>query len=280
LAPGYWEMAEVLQAHLDGTALYGNDLEGADLQRWYDEEEHGFVGLATDQYANDDGDFEIGTKAFNRSHGSCLPRQHFATCLAIGCANGEDVVSLEADIGRIIAVEPSRHWWKDRIGNVPAEYRAPTLEGLLDLPDGSVDLVVALGALHHVAKVELLLNELGRVLRRGGWLLVREPINSMGDFRQLRPGLTRNERGIPPQLMTRFIAGAQLDLVAAKPCSFQAINRFVQLFGRSTAYDSPMLVRLDAVVSKLTLFNARYWRPRLVDKFAPTSMVYVARKPD
>jgi SAM-dependent methyltransferase len=272
-------MAEVLAAHLDGTALYGNDLEGADLQRWYDEEEHGFVGLATGQYANAAGEFEIGTKAFNRLHGSYLPRQHFATCLAIGCANGEDVLSLDADIGRIIAIEPSRHWWKDRIGSIPAEYRAPTLLGEIDQPTGSVDLVVALGALHHVAKVELLMAELGRVLRPGGWMLIREPINSMGDFRELRPGLTRNERGIPPQLMTKYAAAAGLDLIAAKPCSFQAVNRLVQLFGRKTAYDSPLLVRLDALLSRMMLFNARYWRPRLIDKIAPTSMVYVARKP-
>lgn len=198
-------MAEVLPEHLDGTKLYGNDLRGPDLQRWYDEEEHGFADLATGQYANAEGEFEIGTKAFNRWHGSLLPAQRFETCLAIGCANGEDVLSLELDIGRIIAIEPSRHWWKDHIGHVPAEYRAPTLEGDLELPDGSVDLAVAFGALHHVATVERVVSEMGRVLRPGGWMLIREPMNSMGDFRRMRPGLTRNERGIPRQLMLDFI---------------------------------------------------------------------------
>lgn len=273
-------MAEVLPEHLDGTKLYGNDLRGPDLQRWYDEEEHGFADLATGQYANAEGEFEIGTKAFNRWHGSLLPARRFETCLAIGCANGEDVLSLELEIGRIIAIEPSRHWWKDQIGHVPAEYRAPTLEGDLELPDGSVDLAVAFGALHHVATVERVVSEMGRVLRPGGWLLIREPMNSMGDFRKMRPGLTRNERGIPRQLMMDFIKGAGLELVKTRPCSFQAINKVVQALGRRTAYDSPFLVRLDALASQLTLFNARYWRPRLIDKVAPTSMVYVARKVD
>lgn len=272
-------MADVLPEHLDGRMLYGNDLGGAELQRWYDDEEHGFADLATGQYANAEGEFDIGSRALNRLHGAMLPARRYEACLAIGCANGDDVLSLQLDIGRIIAVEPSRHWWKEHIGDVPAQYHAPTLEGDLEMPDGTVDLAVALGALHHVATVEKVVSEMGRVLRPGGWLLIREPMNSMGDFRRMRPGLTRNERGIPRQLMAKFINKAGLELLKMRPCSFEALNKAVQALGGPAVYDSPLLVRLDALVSRMTLFNARYWRPGLLDKFAPNSMVYLACKP-
>ncbi len=271
-------MRDVRWEHLLGDELYGNDLNGADLQRWYDDEEQGFANLATGLYANADGDFDIGTNALNRFHGAKLPKRVYETCLAIGCANGADVLALGLDIGRIVAIEPSRRWWKNFVGPVPAEYRMPTLVGTIDLPDQSVDLAIALGALHHVATVETVVLEMGRVLRPGGWLLLREPMISMGDFRFQRHGLTMNERGIPRAIMNDFIGKSGLDLVTSLPCSFQAINRAVQFLGGDTAYDSKFLVWLDSLLSRLTLFNARYWRPRLIDKVAPTSMVYVATK--
>lgn len=269
---------EIRQEHLEGGQLIGNDLCGHDLEQWYAEEANGFYQLiAGDQPSGDPVAFELDTKALNKFHGSYLPKARFAECVAIGCANGSDLLALGRDIGRVTAIEPSKEWWADSHGGVPFSYKMPTLDGTIELADNSMDLAVALGALHHVATVEHVVGEMIRVLKPGGWMIVREPIMSMGDFRGPRPGLTRYERGIPFDLMKRFIAQAGGRVVHTVPSSFQAIKKATKPFGIE-AHNHASLVRLDYLASRLFMFNARYWRPRLIDKVAPTSMVYVATK--
>ena len=269
---------EFLQEHLVGERLIGNDLSGADLQQWYDEEANGFYQIVTDAHATaGEVEFNPDTVAMNRFHGSYLPKQRFDECLAIGCANGADLLALELDIGHVTAIEPSREWWSESRDGVSFSYRMPTLDGTIDLADNSVDLVVALGSLHHVATVEHVVSEMLRVLKPGGAFLVREPMTSMGDFRGPRVGLTRYERGIPFGLMRQFILNGGGRLVRTLPCSFQGVRLAVLPFG-ILAHNHMPLVWLDYVASKLLMFNSRYWRPRLIDKLAPTSMVYVATK--
>ena len=74
--------------------------------------------------------------------------------------------------------------------------------------------MICLGVLHHVPTVGRVIGELARVLRPGGRMIVREPMVSMGDFRQPRPGLTARERGIPRALMRRFHQQAGLTILA------------------------------------------------------------------
>lgn len=269
---------EIRQEHLEGSKLIGNDLAGPELEKWYAEEANGYYNLiAGDQTKNGEFSFELDTKALNRFHGSYLPKTRFEHCVAIGCADGSDLLALGRIIEHVTAIEPSKEWWKNSHRDVPFNYKLPTLDGTIELPDESMDLAVALGALHHVATVEHVVGEMIRVLKPGGWMIIREPIMSMGDFRGPRPGLTRYERGIPFALMKRFIANAGGQIVHTVPSSFQAIKKAFKPFGIE-AHNYDLLVRLDYVASRLFLFNARYWRPRLLDKIAPTSMLYVATK--
>ena len=269
---------EVRQEHLEGTSLIGNDLTGVDLEQWYESEEEGFYWAIGE--GNPDPDsiaYVLITRALNQFHGSYLPKRKFNECVAIGCAEGSDILSLGREIGHVTAIEPCKKWWADEWQGVPFSYRMPTLDGTIDLPDNSADLVVALGALHHIATVEHVVSEMIRVMKPGGSLIIREPITSMGDFRKRRSGLTKYERGIPFDLMTSFIKIAGGKVAHTVPSSFQAINRALHPFG-IFAHNHKLLVWLDFIISRLTVFNARYWRPRLIDKIAPTSMTYVAAK--
>lgn len=266
------------QDHLEGRRLIGNDLTGAELEQWYAEEANGFYQLVADaQPQGEEVTFDLDTVALNLFHGSFLPKRKFEKCLAIGCANGADLLALGRTIGHVTAIEPSKEWWADSHSGVPFSYRLPSLDGTIEMADNSMDLVVALGALHHVATVEHVVKEMIRVLKPGGWLIIREPMMSMGDFRGPRVGLTRFERGIPADLMKRFITQAGARLTRAVPSSFQAVKKAVKPFGIEAHNHTP-LVWVDYLASRMFMFNSRYWRPRLIDKIAPTSMAYIATK--
>jgi len=272
-------MIEPLGEHLTGARLFGNDLTGNDLEQWYANEQGGFFDLYIAQHdRNPKWRTQTGAGALNKRHGSYLPRRSYQSCVAIGCADGADVMELGHELGKVTAIEPSRAWWTEERWGIRFDYRAPELTGNLPLADESVDLCVALAALHHIATVGNVVREMARVLRPGGWLLIREPITSMGDFSKPRPGCTAHERGIPVHIMKQFIAESGLELHKVEFCSVGIFNKLCAKLGL-TVPDSDWLVQIDAIVSRLLAFNARYWRPRLIDKLAPNTMVYIACKP-
>ena len=210
-------------------------------------------------------------------HGQSLRGAAYPVCLALGCATGEDIVALHLEIGRIIALEPGHGFWRSSIGGVPADYREPSADGIINLADESVDLVVAIGVLHHIPNVETVVAELARVLKPGGSAIIREPVISMGDFTKPRRGLTRNERGIPIRLLASYMEKARLRIDYRGFCDCPLITRPVQKLGLKP-FNYPVLVWLDALASRLTAWNLRYWRSKPWHKLAPTSAFFVSRK--
>lgn len=64
---------------------------------------------------------------------------------------------------------------------------------ILDFESEQFDLITCLGALHRIPNVSMVVNELYRCLGKGGYLLLREPVVSMGDWSVPREGLTKRE---------------------------------------------------------------------------------------
>jgi hypothetical protein len=120
-------------------------------------------------------------------------------------------------------------------------------------------------------------SELGRVLKPGGTMLVREPISSMGDFRQPRRGLTRYERGIPAAMMQRFLGAAGLVVERRVYRDTPGLPELAKRFG-IIPFNNPAIVALDRAISAFSRFNDRYWRPRLINKLAPRWAAFTARK--
>ena len=119
--------------------------------------------------------------------------------------------------------------------------------------------------------------ELGRVVEPGGCALIREPIVSMGDWTKPRPGLTPRERGIPRRLLIDYVTEAGFEVVAERPCFFPG-SRVISKVVRRSQFEHPILVRLDALLSRATLWNYRYHATTSAQKIRPTSTFLVLRR--
>jgi SAM-dependent methyltransferase len=150
----------------------------------------------------------------------------------------------------------------------------------MPLPAASADLVICLGVLHHIPNVSHVLSEMARVLRPGGKMVIREPISSMGDWRRPRPGLTKNERGLPPGWLEARAQANGLRIERSTFCLFPLTSRFARSMRLRTAYNSPGLVRLDAMMSRLMHWNLHYYRDSLLKKLAPGAISLVLEKPN
>jgi SAM-dependent methyltransferase len=243
-----------------GLALYGDDFGAGELEIWFRNEENGYFHLQGTEYAsNNEGGFEyLAADTFHFY--DRLEDRHFPTCLALGCADGADVSCLATKVDRFVAIEPARKWWREMIGGKPSQYHAPCTDGSFELPDASIDLATVYGVLHHIPHVSATMAELGRVLKPGGILLLREPIVSMGDFTRPRPGLTAHERGIPEPLLDRMFAENRIAVRYKARTRFNALFHLLAKLGANS--NSRLAVRIDALLCRLTGFNKRYCRTR------------------
>ena len=269
-------MERELPSTLLGHSLEGNDLDYQGLVSWYADEERGFFET-NNEFHYKEG-FTYDQIGLNWLHGRPIRGKHFPLALAFGCAQGYDIANLPITVDRYIAIEPTPEFWSDRIDGKPAEYRRPNINGKIDLPDSHVDFVCAIGCLHHIANVEYVVSELARVLKPGGYLFIREPIISMGDFRLNRPGLTKRERGIPAELMKTYLTRSGIRITNTVYCSVNPLKSFFNKLRVYAPYNHKLFVICDYILSRLLSFNAKYYRPSIKDKFAPGSMAYVGIK--
>jgi len=264
---------EIAGRYLDGTQLWGDDFDAEQIAQWYADEERGYFNLTRSEGWMD----EYVYHALNEHYAyRFLEGRHFPTCLAMGCADAQDVAPLASYIDRYIALEPAEKWWTDQIGGKPAQFIKPAVTGHIPLPDASVDLVTSLGVLHHIPNVRFVLGEIRRVLKPGGTFVMRETIFSMGDWSRPREGLTRNERGLPlPWLKCNL--EPTFKVVRRSLCMFPAIPRLASRVG-IVAYNSRLLTLLDDLASRLFAWNVSYHRTNVWKKLAPTSVFYVLEK--
>lgn len=259
-----------------GRRLHGDGLDDAGLRAWFADEQDGYANLAA---ASPDGEENANAGHANRFHAfRFLGERRFARCLALGPASGREYDALAGRVDEFVAIEPGRRFWRPTIAGSPADYRMPSLRGAIDLPDQACDLAASFGVLHHIPNVGEVLGEIARVLRPGAVLILREPITSLGDFHAPRAGLTRNERGIPHRMMDRLLGQAGFKVRAKRFANFPGTREIPWRLGLANAWDNPVVVRIDAGLSLLMAWNARYWRPGFLDKLAPRSAYWLAER--
>ena len=112
----------------------------------------------------------------------------------------------------------------------------------------------------------------------GGVLVLREPIFSMGDWRERRKGLTRRERGIPRQFLLDILRKNGFTILSAKPCMVPTTQRIAGMFGIKNTYNSRGMVVFDQICSILLQWNIKYHRTNIFEKLAPTSLYVLAQK--
>jgi SAM-dependent methyltransferase len=267
-----------LEACFSGRKLYGDDFSLEQIEQWYREETEGYADLGN----KDLSDYSYQYHALNRIHGfSHLPKKlRFNNVLGFGAAWGHEFEPIIDRIDQLTIIEPSAYLRSKEIGPVKPVYVKPRVDGKLEFEDNSFDLATSLGALHHVPNVSFVLSEIIRVLKPGGILLMREPVNSMGDWTSPRPGLTRNERGIPRSQFQRIFREQHVDILSSSP-HFTMTYQMNQLFGK--ILKKPLLtygfyIRFDRFLSFLLQGNVTYHAERKIQRIAPSSIYYVVRK--
>ncbi len=265
-----------MDACLRGEALHGDDLSPDEMALWLEEEEEGYSSLG----AADRASYQYVYHALNQFHGYAhLPNICVKHVLGLGSAWGDELLPLVGHAQRATILDPSLTFADTRIAGLPVSYRRPSISGHIDLNDSSVDLVVCFGVLNHIPNVSFVISEISRVLCQGGHFLLREPIVSMGDWRHARPGLTKNERGIPLSILRKQLAEAGLEIQREALVDFPPLKRILARWGRSDVFNSLALVKIDALVCRFVRWNLRYHAVWPWQKFRPTSAFFVCSKP-
>lgn len=102
-----------------------------------------------------------------------------ACVLDLGCGNGRNLIFLARTYGmRGVGYDISNEAIKQAIhasGKLPIQYAVRSIEGVLDLPDHSVTIVLDMMTSHFLRKEarEALRDEILRVLKPGGWLFFK-----------------------------------------------------------------------------------------------------------
>lgn len=263
--------------YYSGKELYGDDFTPEQIRVWFEEEESGYYQLATASQENPQENYPY--HGLNETHGYRFLRSRtFRQCLGLGVGGGHDVRPIAAQVERFYCIEPGKAWWRDELFGKPATFAMPQPDGTIELGDSSCDLAVSLGVLHHIPNVTAVLTELSRVLMSSGLLVLREPIVTMGEWGKPRGGLTKNERGLPLTWLRERMHSLGFETVNEQLCAFQPFIVGMARLLNKKVYSSVPLTRVDALLSDLTAFNTRYYRPTFLGKFAPAAIFGVYRK--
>jgi SAM-dependent methyltransferase len=261
-------------AQLSGEALYGDDFTPEQVAQWFADEAEAYYELGGDSQAPE----RYGYEALNRqtlfAH---LPEgRRFGHALGFGSGYGTELVPLAARIDELTIVESSARYGVDPGLSMPVHTVAADPRGQIALPDASVDLISCLGVLHHIPNVTFVIGELARVCAVGGYLLLREPVTSMGDWRRRRPGLTVHERGIPLDYLQARLRAAGFEICRATPVIFPLVLKLWR-YGPAP-YASPLLTRIDRAICRLVRPNLRYHATTRRQKVRPAEIAVVARR--
>jgi len=265
-----------VEAALRGELLYGDDFGQEEIDAWFEEEREGYFNLHRAGRPVP-GAYEFGALA--QQHGfRWLPACTFDHALGIGSADGAELAPLAPRTRRISILEPSEGYSLSSIGGTPVTYVKPHPSGRLPFPAGTCDLIVGFNVLHHVPNVSTVIGEMYRVLEPGGFVLLREPTHSMGDWRTPRRGLTPRERGIPLKMFREIVQRARFQIVRETRCMFSLTSRLAW-FWPEKVWRSNGVVMLDRLLCALPVWPDVYHARNAIQKLRPTSVAYVLSKP-
>ncbi|MEW5967873.1 MAG: class I SAM-dependent methyltransferase [Pseudomonadota bacterium] len=267
---------DAMEIYFAGERLYGDDFSQAQIEEWFADEADGYFNLT---HASSQGRYAYGYHALNRRHGfSKLPQKRFGHVLGVGSAYGEELEPVLARSDRISILEPSDGFRSTMLNGVPVDYVKPAASGDMPFDADSLDLITCLGVLHHIPNVSKVVGEFYRVLKPGGYALVREPIISMGDWRKPRSGLTKRERGIPLAVLRGFAEQSGFRVVSERKCMFSLTSRLRYVVS-GPVFNNAAAVALDAALSALPIWPRVYHARNALQKLRPTAVYCVLQKP-
>lgn len=266
-----------MDPYLNDKVLYGDDFTIEQIENWYNQEKEAYANLGSKNSET----YTYGYHALNNLHGfSYLKGEHFTNVLGLGAAWGHEFDIIIDRISNLHIIEPSEHLRSEKIGSIRPVYTAPEVSGTINYPDEHFDLVTSFGTLHHIPNVSYVISELIRITKKGGYILIREPVISMGDWTKPRKGLTANERGIPLNIFRDILAKQPVQIINEGLCF--TITAFLQRiwikFSKQPIYTYKSYILLDKWLSKIFYRNLRYHATRKMQRIAPQSVFYVLKK--
>jgi SAM-dependent methyltransferase len=262
---------------LNGKTLYGDDFTISEIESWYNQEKEAYANLGSKKAET----YEYHYHALNNLHAfNYLKGKHFKYVLGFGAAWGHEFNTIIDRVTHLHIIEPSDHLRSEKIGNIKPVYTVPTVWGAINYPDDHFNLVTSLGTLHHIPNISYVFSELYRVTKKGGYILLREPVISMGDWTKPRDGLTANERGIPLPIFRAILAKYPLQIINEGFCFIMTafFQRSWVKFSKVPIYKFKSYIVLDKWLSKFFCRNLRYHATGKLQRIAPQSVFYVLKK--
>ncbi|MFG2824445.1 methyltransferase domain-containing protein [Kitasatospora sp. NPDC048365] len=266
---------EFTARYLSGRELWGDDFGPDQIAEWFEDEREAYADLGAAASSAE----EYGYSGFNRQYGfRHLPDRRFSRALGVGSSFGGEFMPVLDRVDEITVLEPSARLRSTTLRETPVRYVEPVPSGDMPFADASFDLVLCFGVLHHIPNVSKVVREIGRVTAADGWVLICEPVVSMGDWRgHDRPGLTKRERGIPRHLLEGAVRGAGLAIRSSLFCAATVTPRL----GRALRWN-PYATRAGSVVDRAfslaTAWNYRYHPVSSWQKLRPSSVFITARR--
>lgn len=263
-----------MSPYFSGEKLYGDAFSPEEITDWFNSEKEAYADLGSSDLKK----YNYEYHEMNQMLGfSCIAATDLhSNALGLGSAYGDEFVPIAFRLESITIVEPSTKLIGRQIASIVPNYVFPNPDGSLPFQSNYFQLVTCFGVLHHIPNVSKVLGELVRVMNPGGYLLLREPIRTMGDWRQPRVGLTKNERGIPDGYFQTFFRNNELTVVKRTLCDSLFLYKLLCKFGVKKS--SKWFLLLDIFVSKILERNIHYHPRSLIDKLSPGSVFYVIRK--
>lgn len=260
--------------YFSGQKLYGDNFSFEKLKIWYEEEKEGYASLG----AKDEATYSYVYHEMNKLFGfDYLPKNRlFENALGIGSAYGHEFLPIVNFIKYITIIEPSDALQSVKIGDITPIYLKPQISGQINFEDYTFDIILCFGTLHHIANVYYVLNEMIRILKQGGFLLIREPISTMGDWNYPRIGLTKNERGIPSNYFDKIFIDNNIKIISKSFCDVGFLYKISNCYPKFTR--SRNYYKLDRLIGKTLSWNNNYHRRTLIHKLAPGSIFYIVNK--
>lgn len=267
-----------MEEYFSGAKLYGDDFTPQQIAEWYEDEKEGYASLG----AADSASYVYQYHAQNRFHAfRHLPHARFHSACGFGSAYGDEFQPIASKVDSLTIVDPSDAFAKQSVHGIPATYVKPAASGVLPLPSNTFGLVTCFDVLHHIPNVSAVIAELARVTAPWGIIILREPIISLGDWRNARPGLTKRERGIPLHLLREAVIRNGLEIEHQSLCSFPVTFR---LFNGPRAksldglYNRMFPTLVDAAFCKLFAWNSHYHPRTILQKLCPHTAFLVLKK--
>jgi SAM-dependent methyltransferase len=260
----------------NGDELYGDSFTPEEVAEWHETEKQGYYNMVT---RDENTHYRYAYHSLNKRYGfRFLPDISNLDILGIGSAYGDELLPVVDRAATITVLEPGEGFHNNSINGMPIHYVKPNPCGILPFSDERFDLITCFGVLHHIPNVSTVIEGISRCLRPGGHALFREPIVSMGDWRQPRPGLTKNERGIPLKIFRKIIAGAGLRIKQETKCMLPITRRIGRLLNKPV-YNSIALVLMDKTLCSLPVWRYKYHPTTKIEKLQPGAVFYVVEKP-